>query len=107
MLYEEKRELHSVSVMSSSNEEVSQPVNGPLLVGLECALSWSQEVDTWRLYPAFYKGERAWVQTWQWTSRQSSRHHGYAESILTFQEGVEKFLEHGVFQFPAPPGVES
>jgi len=102
--YVEVREMENRGAVEPAP---SSEVDGSLLVGVEPALEFDGNEsrygsDSIEIFPAFYKGERAWLRRETWQAAYGYSAIGTQESILSFEEGVKIFLEHGAFAFPVP-----
>lgn len=76
-----------------------------LLVGTESVLSWEDNLslygwDSCELFPAWHKGERAWLRRDVWCASEGYSASGTQEYVLSFEEGVKLLIEHGKFAFP-------
>jgi hypothetical protein len=82
-------------------------VKGTLLVGEQPVLDYEEGhintgCDHVEIFPAFYNGKRAWLRRATWNPAWGYTASGTWEDILSFEEGVMLFLEHGAFAFPPP-----
>lgn len=89
-----------------------EPINS-LLVGELNIYEWDTPQDgsgreEYKLYPAYYKGEKAWVL---WKRRNSIANYigeGEGEEILSFEDGVKLLIKNGAYEwmFPRPEEEE-
>jgi hypothetical protein len=78
----------------------SEEVEG-LLVGNEIAF-WrgaesSYGSDAVRIFPAIYRGEKAFIIQRTWCAAMGYCASGTEEDILSFEEGVDLLLKHGAY----------
>jgi hypothetical protein len=101
-LYEEWKTLQNRGAINPLPDE---GVEGTLLVGTKSVLKFESGHsqcgnDYCSLFPAFHNGERCWVRRDKWEPAQCYSASGTSEYIISFEEGVKLFIEHGVFEFP-------
>lgn len=100
--YAEWRALQSRVAVDPGPDEA---VEGSLLVGTEPAMEFvdnqsSYGCDNVSIFPAFHNGARCWVRREDWEPAFGHSASGTQEFILSFEDGVKLFLEHGMFEFP-------
>jgi|SRR5579859_3061137 len=104
------REQRLLACRNSTADSAPFEVDGSLLVGTCYVLKYHDNFsqygnDVVYLYPAFHKGERCWLRRFVWSADSPYTAYGTMEEIISFEDGVQLFLEQGVFEFPVP--VES
>lgn len=83
------------------------PKDDLLMVTDRPVLEWYGEdshygQDRCTLYPAVRKGARCWMLQKVWYPARGYSASGTEQEVISFQDGVELFLERGVFKFPMP-----
>ena len=102
------KHVKSLACRGPVDQQVDVQVDSVLMVGDVTALTWDEPesqlgYDTCDLKPAWYNGERAWLQRSVWSSNPPYTCDGLTEdTILSFEEGVKILIKEGVFSFPAP-----
>ena len=101
MQFVEKRFLRKRYAVESAP---SVPVHGTLLVSTRPVLTFIDNEtqfgeDYIDIFAAFHNGSRCWLRRATWSPAPRYSGEGVEEEILSFEEGVRLFLEHGVFQF--------
>lgn len=97
----------TLCVRGAVSDEGDVMVEGNLLVATEPALVYSDRHqraghDRVEIFPAFYNGKQSWMMRRNWSPGDGYSASGTHEYILDFKEGVEIFLQRGVFEL-APP----
>lgn len=77
-------------------------VDGALLVGQQPAIEFEDRHseagwDLVALYPAFHDGAQCWLELRRWCAAHSYCAAGVQERVVPFEDGVQIFLERGVF----------
>jgi hypothetical protein len=98
MDFKEKTELINIR----NGEDRSESVFG-LLIGKERVAEYYGDIDQYgrwanKLYPAWYKGERCWLESGQWAPNEGYCAEMRNQRILTFQEGVKILMKQGCFK---------
>lgn len=86
------------------NPMPDEDVEGVLLVAEEPALTWEDGHirfghDYNSLFPAVYKGEKAWLLQAVWQPVRGYCASGTTESILNFENGAKILIDQGKFSF--------
>jgi hypothetical protein len=100
-------EYRSLQCRGAVDPLPDEEVTGTLLVATHPALQYVADEGTYghnfvSILPAFYNGERSWLKREEWEAAYGYSASGTSEEIISFEDGVKIFLEHGVFNFPLP-----
>ncbi len=79
------------------------------LVATEPAFRWTEGQtqygdDSCSLWPAWVKGERAWLLRRVWGAARGYCAEGTQDQVIPFEEGCRILIAAGRFLFPAPAG---
>lgn len=101
MKYQEKTTLDQRGAI---DQDTPIAVDGSLLIGDEWVARFNEGhthygYDETKIYPAFHKGERAWVTISIWESSPGYSCSGITnETILGFEQGIELLMQKGAFE---------
>jgi len=107
-------QIRTLRTRGPVEQEPDREVDGLLLVGDRAALAFEDRhsaagCDAVTIYPAFTGAEpfQCWLVHRRWHAAHGYSASGVQEQVISFTEGVQIFLERGVFALapPAPPEV--
>ncbi len=95
-------EITSLRNCGPIDQEPDSETDGSLLVGEERVGTYLDRVsscghDFVEVFPAYHRGEKAWLLTATWEAAQGYSASGIQDTVVSFEEGCRLLLTHGAF----------
>ena len=105
------KQIRTLRTRSPIEQLPDREVDGVLLVGQQPAIEFEDRHsdagwDAVALYPAFSDGAQCWLELRRLYAAHGYSASGVQERVMSFEDGVQIFLERGVFALSAPADVD-